>query len=120
MIGHELTALYNLDHAQTLAIVLPALMHVQKEQKSIKIQQLGERVFGLNYSDEAEQIDKTIKAVQDFFEAMTVKTRLADYDLDEQAIEAVVANLEKNEITKLGERGDIDLEKVKSILALAL
>ena len=77
-------------------------------------------MFGLNYSDEAEQIDKTIKAVQDFFEAMTVKTRLADYDLDEQAIEAVVANLEKSEITKLGEHGDIDLEKVKSILALAL
>ena len=120
MIGHELTALYNLDHAQTLAIVLPALMHVQKEQKSIKIQQFGERVFGFNYSDEAEQIDKTIKAVQDFFEAMAVKTRLADYDLDEQAIDAVVKNLEKNEITTLGEHGDIDLAKVKQILALAL
>ncbi|WP_335988333.1 iron-containing alcohol dehydrogenase [Pseudoalteromonas sp. CH_XMU1449-3] len=120
MIGHELTALYNLDHAQTLAIVLPALMHVQKEQKSIKIQQLGERVFGFNYSDEAEQIDKTIKAVQDFFEAMAVKTRLADYELDEQAIDAVVKNLEKNEITTLGEHGDIDLAKVKQILALAL
>lgn len=120
MIGHELTALYNLDHAQTLAIVLPALMHVQKEQKSIKIQQLGERVFGFNYNDEAEQIDKSIKAVQDFFEAMAVKTRLADYDLDEQAIDAVVKNLEKNEITTLGEHGDIDLAKVKQILALAL
>ena len=120
MIGHELTALYNLDHAQTLAIVLPALMHVQKEQKSIKIQQLGARVFGFNYNDEAEQIDKTIKAVQDFFEAMAVKTRLADYDLDEQAIDAVVKNLEKNEITTLGEHGDIDLAKVKQILALAL
>ena len=120
MIGHELTALYNLDHAQTLAIVLPALMHVQKEKKSIKIQQLGERVFGFNYNDEAEQIDKTIKAVQDFFEAMAVKTRLADYDLDEQAIDAVVKNLEKNEITTLGEHGDIDLAKVKQILALAL
>ena len=120
MIGHELTALYNLDHAQTLAIVLPALMHVQKEQKSIKIQQLGARVFGFNYNDEAEQIDKTIKAVQDFFEAMAVKTRLADYDLDEQAIDAVVKNLEKNELTTLGEHGDIDLAKVKQILALAL
>lgn len=120
MIGHELTALYNLDHAQTLAIVLPALMHVQKEQKSIKVQQLGARVFGFNYNDEAEQIDKTIKAVQDFFEAMAVKTRLADYDLDEQAIDAVVKNLEKNEITTLGEHGDIDLAKVKQILALAL
>ena len=60
-IGHELTALYNLDHAQTLAIVLPALMHVQKEQKSIKIQQLGERVFGFNYNDEASKSIKRLK-----------------------------------------------------------
>ena len=45
---------------------------------------------------------------------------LADYDLDEQAIDAVVNNLEKNELTTLGEHGDIDLAKVKQILALAL
>ncbi|MEI5637785.1 MULTISPECIES: iron-containing alcohol dehydrogenase [unclassified Pseudoalteromonas] len=119
MIGHELTALYNLDHAQTLAIVLPALMYVQKEQKAKKIVQLGERVFDLSLADQAEQIDKTIKAVQDFFESMAVKTRLADYDLGEQAIVEVVANLEKNGLTALGEHGDIDLAKVKEILALA-
>ena len=28
MIGHELTALYNIDHAQTLAIVLPSMLTV--------------------------------------------------------------------------------------------
>ncbi|MDW7549017.1 iron-containing alcohol dehydrogenase [Pseudoalteromonas peptidolytica] len=120
MIGHELTALYNLDHAQTLAIVLPALMYVQKEQKAKKIKQLGKRVFDINEADTAVQIDKTIKAVQDFFEAMLVKTRLTDYDLDEKAISAVVANLEKNGMTALGEHGDIDLEKAAQILGLAL
>ena len=33
MLGHELTAMHDLDHAQTLAIVLPALLHEKKAQK---------------------------------------------------------------------------------------
>ena len=39
MIGHELTALYDLDHAQTLAVVLPAMLRVRRI-----LQQLGARV----------------------------------------------------------------------------
>ncbi|MGC0120081.1 iron-containing alcohol dehydrogenase [Pseudoalteromonas piscicida] len=120
MIGHELTALYNLDHAQTLAIVLPAVMYVQRDKKAEKIKQLGERVFGITAADEAQQIDQTIKAVQDFFESMAVQTRLADYQLDEKAVQEVIANLEKNGMTALGEHGDIDLAKAKEILMLAL
>ncbi|GHF97908.1 iron-containing alcohol dehydrogenase [Thalassotalea marina] len=120
MIGHELTALYNLDHAQTLAIVLPAVMYVQRDKKAEKILQLGERVFGLAQDDKAVQIDQTIKAVQDFFESMSVQTRLADYDLNESAVDAVIANLEKNGMTALGEHGDIDLTKAREILTLAL
>ena len=73
MIGHELTALYNLDHAQTLAIVLPALMFVKKEQKREKVMQLGDGVSALENADEEALIDATIKAVQDFFEQMGVK-----------------------------------------------
>lgn len=120
MIGHELTALYHLDHAQTLAVVLPSLMYVQRDKKAEKIKQLGQRVFAINESDDAAQIDKTIQAVQNFFEQMKVKTRLADYELTENAITEIVANLEKNGMTQLGEHQDIDLSKVSSILKLAL
>ncbi|MBS3797086.1 MULTISPECIES: iron-containing alcohol dehydrogenase [unclassified Pseudoalteromonas] len=120
MIGHELTALYNLDHAQTLAIVLPALMFEKKAQKREKIQQLGRRVFALENADEEALIDATIKAVQDFFEQMGVKTRLSDYDLQEQAVTEAVDNLRRNGLTALGEHGDITPEVATKILTLAL
>lgn len=120
MIGHELTALYGLDHAQTLAIVLPPLMYVQRAQKKQKIIQLGQRVFGLTADTDEALVDATINQVQSFFEQMQVKTRLADYDLDETVIDAVVANLEKNGMTQLGEHQDITPAKAREILKLAL
>lgn len=120
MIGHELTALFGLDHAQTLAIVLPTLMYVQREQKRQKLLQFGQRVFNISSGTEDEVIDKTIKATQDFFEHMGVKTRLSDYNLAAADIDKLIANLERNGMTKLGEHGDIDLTKARQILTLAL
>ncbi|MEM0515637.1 iron-containing alcohol dehydrogenase [Pseudoalteromonas sp. YIC-827] len=120
MIGHELTALYNLDHAQTLAIVLPALMFEKKAQKREKILQLGRRVFNLENADEEALIDATIKAVRDFFEQMGVKTRLSDYDLQEQAVTEAVDNLRRNGLLALGEHDDITPEVATKILRLAL
>lgn len=120
MIGHELTALFGLDHAQTLAIVLPTLMYVQREQKRQKLLQFGQRVFNISSGTEDEVIDKTIKATQDFFEHMGVKTRLSDYNLAAADIDKLVANLERNGMTALGEHSDIDLTKARQILTLAL
>jgi NADP-dependent alcohol dehydrogenase len=119
MIGHELTALHGLDHAVTLAIVLPSLMFVQRDKKQEKILQLGERVFGIQEDDKEKAIDLTIKAVQDFFETMQVKTRLSDYDIQKSAIDGLIDNLERNGLTALGEHGDIDLAKAREILTLA-
>lgn len=120
MIGHELTALFGLDHAQTLAIVLPTLMYVQREQKRQKLLQFGQRVFNISSGTEDEVIDKTIKATQDFFEHMGVKTRLSDYNLVAADIDKLVANLERNGMIALGEHSDIDLAKARQILTLAL
>lgn len=120
MIGHELTALFGLDHAQTLAIVLPPLMYVQRETKRQKLLQFGQRVFDISSGTEDEIIDKTIKATQDFFEHMGVKTRLSDYNLAAADIDKLIANLERNGMTALGEHRDIDLAKARQILTLAL
>ena len=120
MIGHELTALFGLDHAQTLAIVLPALMYAQREQKRQKLLQFGQRVFAINSGNADDVIDKTIKATQDFFEHMGVKTRLSDYNLAAADIDSIIGNLERNGMTALGEHGDIDLAKARQILMLAL
>jgi len=114
MIGHEITAFYGLDHAQTLAIVLPGVMTVLKEQKSKKITRLGKEVFGIEGEG---AIDKTIKAVQDFFESVSVKTHLSDYGLGEEVIEKVSERLASRG-WKLGECQNITPDVVKEILTL--
>jgi NADP-dependent alcohol dehydrogenase len=119
MIGHEFTALYGLDHAQTLAIVLPSLMRKQKTQKAEKIKQLGREVFKLSAESDEALIEQTIDATQAFFESMQVKTRISDYGLGRNAIDEVLAKLKENQRLKLGEHQDITLEVSKDILEMA-
>ena len=119
-IGHELTALYGLDHAQTLAIVLPGVLSVLKDQKADKILQLGEMVFGIyNNMSKDERIDETIRAIIHFFEEMQLKTRLSDYGLGQEAVDAV-SNRIKERGWKLGEKENITADVVKEILTLRM
>lgn len=120
MIGHELTALYGLDHAQTLAIVLPALLQQQRVQKRAKLLQYGKRVFNLQHHDEERLIDETIAHTRAFFEQMGVPTRMADYGIKADAVDALVAKLEQHRMFKLGEHGDITLDVSRQILTAAL
>jgi NADP-dependent alcohol dehydrogenase len=120
MIGHELTALYGLDHAQTLAIVLPALLQQQRSQKREKLIQYGKRVFNLQHTDEERLIDETIAHTRAFFEQMGVPTRMADYGIKADAVDALLAKLEQHKMLKLGEHGDITLDVSRKILTAAL
>lgn len=120
MIGHELTAVYGLDHAQTLAIVLPALLQQQRVQKRSKLIQYGQRVFNLQHNDEERLIDETIAHTRAFFEQMGVPTRMADYGITADAVDTLVAKLEQHGMLKLGEHGDITLDVSRQILTAAL
>lgn len=109
MLGHELTALHGLDHAQTLAIVLPAMLSVRREAKRDKLLQYAERVWGLREGTEEARIDQAIAATRSFFERMGVRTRLSDYGLGAEAIPALLAQLERHGMSRLGERRDVDV-----------
>ncbi|NDW17990.1 iron-containing alcohol dehydrogenase [Dysgonomonas sp. 216] len=120
MIGHEITALYGLDHAQTLAIVLPGVLTLLKAQKEEMILRMGEEVFGIyNNMPKEERINLSIQAVEDFFNQMGVKTRLSDYGLGKETVEAVSERI-KARGWKLGEKANIGYEEVKEILTLRL
>ncbi|GAB60359.1 iron-containing alcohol dehydrogenase [Rheinheimera nanhaiensis] len=120
MIGHEITALYGLDHAQTLAIVLPALLQQQRQGKRAKLLQFGQRVWQLQHQDEERLIDDAISHIRAFFEQMGVPTRLADYGIKADAVDKLVAALTSNGMLKLGEHGDITPEVSRQILQRAL
>ncbi|WP_317205588.1 iron-containing alcohol dehydrogenase [Janthinobacterium sp.] len=120
MIGHELTALYNIDHARTLAIVLPALLDSQRAVKRAKLLQFGARVWNITSGSEEERIDAAIAATRAFFEGMGIPTRLSGYGLGVEAVEAVVAQLGEHGMTALGEHQAINLDVSRAILTAAL
>lgn len=116
MIGHELTALFGIDHGQTLAIVLPSLWEVRQEQKCDKLLQYAERVWGLYESDDESRIHEAIARTRGFFEALGVKTRLSDYGVTRDQIESVVQALEEHGMVALSETADLTPEVSREIL----
>lgn len=119
-IGHELTALYGLDHAQTLAVVLPAMWKYKKEQKRAKLLQYAQRVLGINTGSEEDQIDQAIATTEQFFVAMGNPTTLSAYGLGEKDIPAVEAKLTEHGMLAMGEHKDITPQDASHILRLAL
>jgi NADP-dependent alcohol dehydrogenase len=116
MIGHELTAMHGLDHAQTLAIILPSVMNEQRAQKHDKLLQYAERVWAITEGDDESRIDLAIAKTRAFFEQMGVRTYLKDYQLGLTDIPAMIKQLGEHGLTELGEHGDIDLAKSTKIL----
>ncbi|PCM43998.1 iron-containing alcohol dehydrogenase [Marinobacter sp. ANT_B65] len=120
MLGHELTALHNLDHAQTLAIVLPSMLRERKAAKLDKLVQYGERVWNIREGSAEERAEAAIVRTQNFFESLGVKTRLGDYDLGEKDIEPLIKSLESHGMVALGEHGDVTPEVCRRVLQASL
>jgi NADP-dependent alcohol dehydrogenase len=116
MIGHELTALYGIDHARTLAIIGPNLYKVMFETKKAKLAQYGQRIFNLTGSEDQiakEAINKTVA----FFHTMGMQTQLSDYTKDfEKTADFIAKRFEERGWKGLGEKQNITPEKVREIV----
>lgn len=119
MIGHELTALYGIDHARTLAVVGPNLYRVMFETKKGKLAQYGKRIFNLTGTEDEianEAINKTVE----FFHTMGMETKLSDYTKDyDKTADFIVERFKERGWLGLGEKENITLEKVKSIVEMS-
>jgi NADP-dependent alcohol dehydrogenase len=117
MIGHEITAVSGLDHAQTLAIVLPNLLHVKRDTKRQKLLQYAARVWGITSGEPEERIDAAIEKTRTFFHRLGVPTRLSDYGVARETVAEIPARMERRG-TVLGERADITPQVVSKIVDL--
>ena len=119
MIGHELTALYGIDHARTLAIIGPNLYRVLFETKKEKLAQYGKRIFNLSGTvDEIanEAINKTVE----FFHTMGMDTKLSQYtDEYSKTADFIVNRFDERGWKAMGERQNITLEKLKEIVEMS-
>lgn len=120
MIGHELTALYEIDHARTLAIIGPNLYRVLFDTKKEKLAQYGQRVWGIKTKNidgaAAEAIEKTVQ----FFHTMGMETKISNYTTDyKKAADFIVNRFEERGWKALGERQNVTPDKVKAIVELS-
>lgn len=119
MIGHELTAIFNIDHAQTLAVVLPSVWRVLKTQKQAKLLQYAERVWDITEGDEDSRVEQAIVKTEAFFQQVGLKTRLRDHGVEKAQIDTVINALEAHGMTALSESGKVDLTVSRQILDMA-
>ena len=115
MIGHELTAFYGLDHAQSLAVVQPHLLRVMIEDKKEKLTLMGKEVFDMPHNYEM-----VIEAIEYMYQSIGVPTKLSAYKTDDKVVENIIKALESHGMTALGEKGNITLDKVSKILEISL
>ena len=120
-LGHEITAAYGIDHARTLAIVLPSMYRYKLENKQAKLAQFGQRVLGLS-GDEKEVANAAIDGIEAFFHQVGIGTRLSDYSVEhahefpQKAADALSAT----RTLILGEQKDIRKDDVIEILKKAI
>jgi NADP-dependent alcohol dehydrogenase len=119
MIGHELTALYGLDHARTLAVIMPAVHRFEIKRKQARLAQFGKRVFHIVEGDEATRAAQAIDRMEKFFQSIDVPTRLSEYKIDAAVAAKQVSERLAKRGAKLGEYGDIGPAEVEKIIALA-
>lgn len=115
MIGHELTAFHGIDHARTLAIVLPGMMRIKKDNKKDKLLQYGERIWGITEGTDDERVEQSIEKTIGFFQSLGIRCTLPEYDVPAETISRITERFQQRK-SKLGEKKDIDYKVVEEIL----
>ena len=120
MIGHELTALYNIDHARTLAIIAPNLYRYKFDNKKEKLAQYAERIWNIQTGSVEEKAIQAIEKTEAFFQSLDIKTKLSEYT-DDYAKAAAFASdrLKSRGLIALGEHKDITPEDVFKIVEMS-
>ncbi len=119
MIGHELTNSFGLDHAQTLAVIHPAILKHQAENKLSKLKNYAENVWGINTGSEMEKANKAIQKTEGFFRSLGVKTKLREYNISSKDYPMIAERVMAVMKTPFGENKNIGYEQILEILKIA-
>jgi NADP-dependent alcohol dehydrogenase len=111
-IGHELTGLYGIDHARTLAIIQPNLLTVLVDEKRDKLLQMGENVFNVNTDNPLDIVEK----IRALYASLNIDLKISSYTDDIEITNKVTTLLEKHGFTHFGDRETVDKTVVEKIL----
>ncbi|GGG47653.1 iron-containing alcohol dehydrogenase [Bizionia arctica] len=118
--GHELTALFGIDHARTLAVIAPSHYKFNFEAKKEKLAQYGERVWNLNEGSIDDKAHAAIEKTEAFFHQLGIDTKLSDYTKDyEGTAEKIAKRFTERGWMGLGEHQSLSPDKVEKIVKMA-
>lgn len=119
-IGHELTALFGIDHARTLAIIAPSHYTFNFETKKEKLAQYAERVWNITEGSIDDKAKAAIEKTTAFFHELGIDTKLSDYTKDyEGTAEEISKRFTNRGWVALGEHKTLSPEKVEEIVKMA-
>ena len=119
-IGHELTALFGIDHARTLAVIVPSHYKFNFETKKEKLAQYAERVWNITEGSTDDKAYAAIEKTEDFFHDLGIDTKLSDYTKDYEGTAEIIAKRFTDRGWKaLGEHQSISPNKVETIVKMA-
>lgn len=119
MMGHELTALFGIDHARTLAIVAPSHYKYNFEAKKEKLAQYGERIWNITEGSMDEKAHAAIEKTVEFFHNLGIDTKLSDYTKEYEGTAEEIAKRFTARGWKLGERQALMPEDAEKIVKMA-
>ena len=120
MIGHELTAFHGLDHAVTLAIVLPGVLRLMKDKRREKLLQYAQRVWNINQGTDEERIEAAIQHTESFFRQVGIATRLGEHNLGQDTIDRIVDRFTQRKMRAVGAQQDVSVANVGELLGWRL
>ena len=120
MMGHELTALFGIDHARTLAILAPSHFNYNFESKKNKMAQYAERVWNVTEGTEDEKAKAGIDKTESFFHSLDIKTHLSEYTDDYKGTaEHISKRFTVRGWIGLGENQSLNPEDVEKIIEMS-
>lgn len=116
MIGHELTAFHGIDHAVTLAIVLPGVMRLMKNKRREKLLQYASRIWNINEGSDEQRIELAVQRTEAFFQQVGIATRLGDYNVGQDTIDRIVDRFNGRKMRAVGAQQDVSIADVGELL----
>jgi len=83
MMGHSLSALYDIAHGASLSIMFPAWLKYFENELTDRLKRFGKEVFGLN------EPKKAISALEEYFKSIGSPIRLKDANIPASDIEVI-------------------------------
>ncbi len=118
MMGHTLSAFYNIPHGASLSAIAPGWMRFHAPSQPARFAQFAERVFEIREGNEQEKADRGISKLTAWFTSIHAPVTLSELEIPEKDIVRIAENAVA--LAKVWRLKDYDTKKIEDILRVCL